>query len=70
MENEDEGKEKNKWMYTEVRFQRNSSRSLKKQAAAFRLKCNQKNLETSSILPILVCNLISQEVYQILLLEI
>ena len=47
MENEAESKEKNKRMYTEVRFQRNTSQSLKKEAAAFRLKRNGKNLETS-----------------------
>ena len=47
IENEAEGKEKSKRMYIEVRFQRNTSQSLKKEAAAFRLKCNGKNLETS-----------------------
>ena len=33
-------------MYIEVSFQRNSSQSLKEEAAVFRLKCNGKNLET------------------------
>ena len=46
-ENEAEGKEKKKQMYIEVRFQRNTSQSLKKEAAAFRLKRNGKKLETS-----------------------
>ena len=47
MENEAEGKEKNKPMYIEVFFQRNTSQSLKKEAAVFRLKRNGKKLETS-----------------------
>ena len=34
-------------MYIEVRFQRNTSQSLKKEAAAFRLKRNGEKLETS-----------------------
>ena len=46
-ENEAKGKEKKKQMYIEVRFQRNTSQSLKKEAAAFRLKRNGKKLETS-----------------------
>ena len=47
IENEAEGKEKNNRMYIEVRFQRNTSQSLKKEAAVFRLKRSGKNLETS-----------------------
>ena len=47
MENEPESPAKNERMYREIRFQRNSSQSLKKEAAVFRLKRNGKNLETS-----------------------
>ena len=54
-------------MYTEVRFQPSTSQSLKKKDDVFRLKQNGKNLEASEYLPVLVCTLISQEVYQILL---
>ena len=33
-------------MYRKVRFQRNSSTALKRDAVVFRLKCAHKNLET------------------------
>lgn len=46
MESEPESKEKNERMYKEIRFQRNSSQALKKDAAVFRLKRNSRNLET------------------------
>ena len=46
MESEPESKQKNQRMYIEVRFQRNSTQSLKKDAAVFRLKQNGRNLET------------------------
>ena len=46
MENEAEGK-KNEPLYIEVYFQRNTSQSLKKEAAVFLLKRNGKKLETS-----------------------
>ena len=45
VENGSEGKEKNKWMYIEARFQKNTSQSIKKEAAIFHLKCNGKNFE-------------------------
>ena len=46
MDSEPESKEKNERLYREIRFQRNSSQALKKDAAVFRLKRNSKNLET------------------------
>ena len=42
MENEPDGKLKNEGMYLEIRSQRNSSQSLKKNAAVFRLERNGK----------------------------
>ena len=47
MENQADGKEKNKQMYIEVRFQRDTSKSRNKEDAIFRLKPNGKQLETS-----------------------
>ena len=41
-----EGKEKNHRIYIEVRFQRNTSNALKKDASVFRLKDKGKNLST------------------------
>ena len=41
-----DSKVKNGRMYREVRFQRNSSTALKRDAVVFRLKCAHKNLET------------------------
>ena len=71
MENEPECKEKNKQVHIEVRFQRHTSQSLKNEAAAFRKNTKGEHQEYhQSMLPILVCTLISQEVYQILLLVI
>ena len=67
MESETESKEKNKRMYIEVRFQRNSSQSLKKEAAIFRLKRNGKNLKTSEYAANLCMYLDNQEVSQVLL---
>ena len=46
MESEPDSKEKNERIYREVRFQRNSSQSLRKDAAVFRLRRNGKNLDT------------------------
>ena len=46
MENGPDGKLKNEQMYLEIQFQRNSSQTLKKDAAVFCLKRNGKNLET------------------------
>jgi hypothetical protein len=46
MESEPESIEKNQRMYREVRFQRLSSQSLKKDAAVFRLKRDGRNLPT------------------------
>ena len=46
MESEPDSKEKNERIYREVRFQRNSSRSLRKDAAVFRVRRNGKNLDT------------------------
>ena len=46
MENEADGKEKNKRMYIDVANQRNTSQSLNKEASAFRLKHSGKNIET------------------------
>ena len=65
MENQADGKEKNKQMNIEVRFQRNTSKSLNKEDAIFCLKPNGKQSETS--LPILVCSLVSQGVCETLL---
>ena len=41
-----ESKEKNEQMYCEVRFQRNSSTAMKKDAEVFQLKHAHKNFET------------------------
>ena len=46
MESEPDSKEKNERIYREVRFQRNSSQSLRKDAVVFRLRRNRKNLDT------------------------
>ena len=46
METEPESEENNRRMYREVRFQKNTSQCLKKEAAVFRLKRNSINLST------------------------
>ena len=40
-------KNKNRRMYHEVRFHRNTSQALKKEAAVFRLKKDSRNLQTT-----------------------
>ena len=47
MEQIPESKEKNEQMYIKVRFQKNTSKFLKKDNAIFRLKRDEKNLPTS-----------------------
>ena len=47
MDSEPESKFKNERMYKEIRFQRNSSTSMKRDSAVFRLKSCHKNLDTS-----------------------
>ena len=47
MESEPESDNKNRRMYHEVRFQRNTSQALKKEAAVFRLKRDSRNLLTT-----------------------
>ena len=46
MKNEPDGKEKNERLYREVRFQRNSSQTLKKDDSVFCLRKQHKNLES------------------------
>ena len=67
MKNEAKGKEKNKQMYIEVRFQRNTSQSHTKKLLHSVWNAMGK-IWKQSMLPILVRILISQVVYQILLL--
>ena len=55
MEQIPESKEKNQQMYIEVRFQKNTSKFLKKDNAIYRLKRGRKNLPTSDYVFNLCC---------------
>ena len=47
MEDIHESKDKNNRMFIEIRFQKNTSTALRKNAEVFRLKKNHQNLDTS-----------------------